>query len=131
MPKVGPNYGIISDYMKTFREERGHSRQYCDERLVVEKIRPDGYLILNGHHRWAAALRLGFSRIPIEIVDLTDETDIREILKTPNTTSGSLWISTKWFSVTAMRRRKSRCRFRRAKYIRKGSGSAFPRCSAT
>ena len=81
MPKVGPNYGIISDYMNRFREERGHSRQYCDERLVVEKIRPDGYLILNGHHRWAAALRLGYPRIPIEIVDLTDETDIREILK--------------------------------------------------
>ena len=80
-PKVGPNYGIISDYMNRFREERGHSRQYCDERLVVEKIRPDGYLILNGHHRWAAALRLGYGRIPIEIVDLTDETDIREILK--------------------------------------------------
>ena len=81
MPKVGPNYGIISDYMNRFREERRHSRQYCDERLVVERIRPDGYLILNGHHRWAAALRLGYGRIPIEIVDLTDETDIREILK--------------------------------------------------
>ena len=83
-PKVGPNYGIISNYMNRFREERGHSRQYCEERLVVEKIRPDGYLILNGHHRWAAALRLGYSRIPIEIVDLTDETDIREILKNSN-----------------------------------------------
>ena len=84
MPKVGPNYGIISDYMSRFREERAHSRQYCDERLVVEKIRPDGYLILNGHHRWAAALRLGYPRIPIEIVDLTDETDVRAILKRSN-----------------------------------------------
>ena len=84
MPKVGPNYGIISDYMNRFREERRHSRQYCDERLVVERIRPDGYLILNGHHRWAAALQLGYPSIPVEIVDLTTETDIREILKSSN-----------------------------------------------
>ena len=80
-PKVGPNYGIISKYVQSFNMERGHSRQYCEERLIVEKIRPDGYLILNGHHRWATALKLGYSRIPVEIVDLTQEMDIREILK--------------------------------------------------
>ena len=57
-PKVGPNYRIISEYMNSFRLERRHSKQYCEEPLIVEKIRPDGYLILNGHHRWAAALRL-------------------------------------------------------------------------
>ena len=80
-PKVGPNYRIISEYMNSFRMERRHSKQYCEEPLIVEKIRPDGYLILNGHHRWAAALRLGFSRIPVEIVDLTQEMDIKAILK--------------------------------------------------
>ena len=47
----------------------------------MEKVRPDGYLILNGHHRWAAALRMGFYRIPIRIVDLTQDTDIKTILK--------------------------------------------------
>ena len=62
-PKVGPNYRIISEYMNSFRLARHHTKQYCEEPLIVEKIRPDGYLILNGHHRWAAALRLGFSRI--------------------------------------------------------------------
>lgn len=81
MPKIGPNYGIISDYMRRFREERKHSRRYCEEPLTVERIRPDGYLILNGHHRWAAAVRLDYKRIPIRIVDLTQETDIREILQ--------------------------------------------------
>ncbi len=80
-PKVGPNYRIISEYMNSFRMERRHSKQYCEEPLIVEKIRPDGYLILNGHHRWAAALRLGFGRIPIEIVDLTQEMDIKTILR--------------------------------------------------
>ena len=76
-PKVGPNYQIISEYMYSFRLERQSSKQYCEEPLIVEKIRPDGYMILNGHHRWAAALQLGFRRIPIEIVDLTQEMDIR------------------------------------------------------
>lgn len=80
MPKVGPNYRIISEYMQSFRLE-AHTRDYCQEPLTVEKVRPDGYLILNGHHRWAAALRMGFSRIPIRIVDLTQDTDIKTILK--------------------------------------------------
>ena len=80
-PKVGPNYQIISEYMYSFRLERQSSKQYCEEPLIVEKIRPDGYMILNGHYRWAAALQLGFRRIPIEIVDLTQEMDIRNILQ--------------------------------------------------
>ena len=80
MPKVGPNYRIISEYIQSFRLE-AHTRDYCQEPLTVEKVRPDGYLILNGHHRWAAALRMGFSRIPIRIVDLTQDTDIKTILK--------------------------------------------------
>ncbi len=67
--------------MNSFRLARHHTKQYCEEPLIVEKIRPDGYLILNGHHRWAAALRLGFSRIPVEIVDLTQEMDIKAILQ--------------------------------------------------
>ena len=80
MPKVGPNYRIISEYMQSFRMA-AHTRDYCEEPLTVEKVRPDGYLILNGHHRWAAALRMGFYRIPIRIVDLTQDTDIKTILK--------------------------------------------------
>ena len=80
-PKVGPNYQIISEYMYSFRLERQSSKQFIKEPLTVQKIRPDGYMILNGHHRWAAALQLGFRRIPIEIVDLTQEMDIRNILQ--------------------------------------------------
>ncbi len=84
IPKVGPNYKIISEYMESFRMERLHSKDYCEEPLTVQMVRPDGYMILNGHHRWAAALRLGFPRIPVRIVDLTQDTDIRTILKNTN-----------------------------------------------
>ncbi|MCR4831375.1 MAG: hypothetical protein K5883_07980 [Pseudobutyrivibrio sp.] len=37
-------------------------------------------MILNGHHRWAVALRLGYSNIPVKIVNLTHESDIKQIL---------------------------------------------------
>ncbi|MBP3241914.1 MAG: ParB N-terminal domain-containing protein [Oribacterium sp.] len=31
--------------------------------IIVEKMYPDGYMILNGHHRWAAATRLGLKKV--------------------------------------------------------------------
>ena len=37
-------------------------------------------MILNGHHRWAAALRLGFKTVPVKIVNLTQQTDIEKML---------------------------------------------------
>ena len=79
-PNVGPSYRIISEYMSSFRQTRLQSRHYCDERVIVQKIHPDGYMILNGHHRWAAAMQMGFKNIPVELVDLTQDTDIKAIL---------------------------------------------------
>ena len=38
MPKVGPNYRIISQYMESFRLERLHSKDYCEEPLTVARI---------------------------------------------------------------------------------------------
>lgn len=37
-------------------------------------------MILNGHHRWGAAIRSGMKRIPIRIVDLTQESDLQKML---------------------------------------------------
>ena len=68
-PKVGPNYRIVSEYMDSFRRERLHSKRYCEEAVTVEKIRPDGYLILNGHHRWAAAIKYGLSKVRATIMN--------------------------------------------------------------
>ena len=48
---------------------------------MVEKTRPDGYRILNGHHRWAAALRAGVRRLPVKLLDLTQESDIQKMLR--------------------------------------------------
>ena len=47
---------------------------------MVERITPDGYLLLNGHHRWAAAIKTGLPKIHAEVVNLTQQKDIYEML---------------------------------------------------
>lgn len=83
MPEVGPNYEIVSGYEHSLKQAMAHSEADAawDEPILVEKMKPDGYLILNGHHRWAAALRLGLPRVRIRVVNLTQETDIRRMLE--------------------------------------------------
>ena len=55
-----------------------------DDPITVEKVHPDGYMILNGHHRWAAAMRVGIKMIPVKIVNLTNEVDIEKMLRASN-----------------------------------------------
>ena len=87
-PDIGPNYSIIGKYKEAFRRgnnilpirasEEGDS--FC-EPLMVQKARPDGYLILNGHHRWAAAFITGVRVVDVKVVNLTEEKDIRKMLE--------------------------------------------------
>ena len=81
-PKVGPNYRIISNYQQQYLNEIKMAQPYYPfDPIVVERTHPDGYMIINGHHRWAAALRIGQSEIPIRIVNLMHEEDVRRILE--------------------------------------------------
>ena len=83
-PDIGPNYGIISDYEKEMKEEVSHGYgpwEGIDERLMVEGMYPEGYMLINGHHRWAAAVRLGVKKAPIKILNLVHEEDIIDIVK--------------------------------------------------
>lgn len=81
-PKIGPNYEIIAWYEKEIKKARLYNlERYIEEPLTVEKIRPDGYLLLNGHHRWVAAIRMGLRKVPIHIVNLTQASDIKKMLK--------------------------------------------------
>lgn len=86
-PEIGPNYGIISRYVAAYsavdlapKKPRYQEEDSASEPLVVERTSPDGYMILNGHHRWGAALRIGLKRIPVQIVDLTQKSDIQKML---------------------------------------------------
>lgn len=86
-PEIGPNYSIITGYEKDYRSVgddlalAGFKESGIREPLYIEKIHPEGYMILNGHHRWAAALRTGIRKVPVRIVDLTQEKDIRRMLE--------------------------------------------------
>ncbi len=81
MPDIGPNYKIISEYQKQFLTAMNYSQPYYEgEPIIVERTHPDGYQIINGHHRWAAALRIGQEKIPVRIVNLTHEADVKKIL---------------------------------------------------
>lgn len=83
-PNVGPSYSIISDYEKRMKLEMEHGGSpwdITDERIMVEKMYPDGYTIINGHHRWAAATRLGIKKAPIKILNLMHEENIIDIIE--------------------------------------------------
>ena len=83
-PNVGPNYSIISDYEKKMKLEMkrgGNPWNRIDDRLMVEGMYPDGYMLINGHHRWAAAKKLGIKKAPIKILNLMHADDIIDIIE--------------------------------------------------
>ena len=78
---VGPSYRIIGEYEKKIRKAQLYDLDPFEEPIMVEKMHPEGYLILNGHHRWAAAMNCGVKKIPVKIVNLTQDTDIEKMLQ--------------------------------------------------
>ena len=79
-PGVGPCWRIISDYQKKFITDLRLGQYYDNEPLIVERIHPGGYMIVNGHHRWAAAMRIGQKRAPVQVVNLMHEADVEKTL---------------------------------------------------
>ncbi len=73
---IGPNDGVIAKYSKQIRFNQMHNVEIFDEPLIIEKIRPDGYMLLNGHHRWAAALMLEVKKVPVQVTNVTHASDI-------------------------------------------------------
>ena len=86
-PDIGPSEAIVSNYMKEYAllKQDPHGTLFRDtnikESLMVQKIHPDGYMILNGHHRWIAAVRTNYPKLKIRIVNLTQEKDVRRMLE--------------------------------------------------
>ena len=82
-PSIGPNFSIISDYEARYQRYGTMKKpeEIVEEPIMVEKVYPDGYRILNGHHRWAAYRRIGVKKIGVSIVNLTQATDIENMLK--------------------------------------------------
>lgn len=81
-PEIGPCYRIISEYQQQYVNTLRFSENYYEgEPIIVERTHPDGYRIVNGHHRWAAALRIGASKIPVRVVNLAHRDDVKRILE--------------------------------------------------
>ena len=66
---VGPNDEIINSYVRQIPMLQRCEKPIFTEPIMVEKMLPKGYLILNGHHRWAAALMTGLSKVSAKIVN--------------------------------------------------------------
>ena len=83
-PDIGPNYEIISGYVndyKRYHTDLQFAPSSVSEPIEIERIKPHGYMILNGHHRWAAAMRAGEKRISVRVVDLTQKKDVEKMLR--------------------------------------------------
>ena len=86
-PEIGPNESIVSGYVHEFSRFGKDTTaaklagSHVFDPIQVQKIRPDGYMILNGHHRWAAAMRTGRRKIRVKIVNVTREKDLQKALK--------------------------------------------------
>lgn len=84
-PSVGPNYGIVGNYEHMYLQygAMAHSNGLpVEEPLMVQKMLPEGFMLLNGHHRWAAYMRLGVTKkVRIKIINLTKDTDIERMLQ--------------------------------------------------
>lgn len=62
-PSIGPCDHIIDEYIDTIRELNYQSGHIFEEPILVNKMACGEYLILNGHHRWAAAMKAGLSKV--------------------------------------------------------------------
>ncbi len=81
-PEIGPNDEIIARYVHDISEAQKHTvSEAFEEPLMVEKMEPDGYMLMNGHHRWAAAKRMSMKKVPVKIVNLTSLSDVEKMLK--------------------------------------------------
>ena len=86
-PDIGPNESIVARYTQAFLNSKSRggdaelARSAAKERLEVQKLRMGGYMILNGHHRWAAAAMAGIPRLKVHILNLTQEKDLLKMLK--------------------------------------------------
>ena len=79
-PKIGPSMRIIGEYGEAIQRAHRFSEPIFSEPVQVEKMAPDGYLMLNGHHRWGAAMRYREPNIRVQIVNVTHEKDVEKMM---------------------------------------------------
>ena len=68
-PNIGPNEAIVANYSQLARRQDSLGMPVFEEPVEVSKLRQGGYLILNGHHRWAGAVMARVPTIRIHVLD--------------------------------------------------------------
>ena len=61
-PQIGPCDSAVSKYMKEI-----NTTGQLSTPIEVQKLSTGGYEIVNGHHRWLAAQKVGLENVPIRI----------------------------------------------------------------
>ena len=68
-PDIGPSDRIINEYMHQIPLLYRDREHIFPSPIMVYKMEPEGYLILNGHHRWAAAIKSGLGKVRATILN--------------------------------------------------------------
>ncbi len=79
--EIGPSWEIISNYQQSIRSDLSHNQEPQIEPIIVEKNAACGFMIVNGHHRWYAAKRMGLAKIPVWITNLVHENEITAAIR--------------------------------------------------
>lgn len=66
---IGPNDRIIESYCQVVRRSIRTGDDIFAEPIIIQKMSIGGYMILNGHHRWAAALHEKVPKVRVIVVN--------------------------------------------------------------
>lgn len=80
MESVGPNFEIIGNYEKEILLRQSNDLSPFEEPLIAVKLDKGGYMLLNGHHRWMAAINVKIKKVPVQIVNITHEDDVARVI---------------------------------------------------
>jgi len=68
-PKVGPNEEIVDMYIEEAQKNMVSGMTSFEEPIMVAKMDHGDYMIVNGHHRWAAAIKVGLDKVRVIVVN--------------------------------------------------------------
>ena len=72
-PKVGMNESIVDKYIQEGEKIVKEGGECFEEPIMVAKLSDGDYMIINGHHRWAAAIKMGLDRVRVVIANPGEE----------------------------------------------------------
>ena len=68
-PDVGPNESIVEKYVQEALDNLKVEADSFDDPILVAKMQAGDYMIINGHHRWAAAIKVKLNRVHVAIAN--------------------------------------------------------------